>query len=250
MAPALAGERQRTMTDEQRQELEVLARLVRERKIDRRRLIQATAAIGLTSTAAGAAMTRVSSAAAQQSDKLLATVSTSSNQPGSATSTRSSTRTPRAGRPSPASTSRWPSQPDDRRARALAGHRMGVQRGQHELTFTLREGVKWSDGEAFTAKDVEFTFDYLAKTKRSPAPRACAASSAFLDEIEAPDDKTSSFNFTRSSPPVSTTSPADDRARAHLEGRRRSGHVHQREPGRHRPIHRDRPASKISTTKC
>jgi peptide/nickel transport system substrate-binding protein len=31
-----------------------------------------------------------------------------------------------------------------------------------ELSITLREGVEWSDGEAFTADDVKFTFDMVA----------------------------------------------------------------------------------------
>ena len=34
------------------------------------------------------------------------------------------------------------------------------------LTFTIRQGVKWSDGQAFTAKDVAFTFNLL---KQFPA---------------------------------------------------------------------------------
>jgi ABC-type transport system substrate-binding protein len=33
-----------------------------------------------------------------------------------------------------------------------------------ELSITLREGVRWSDGEAFTADDVKFTFDMLRET--------------------------------------------------------------------------------------
>ncbi|WP_420243254.1 ABC transporter substrate-binding protein [Roseiterribacter gracilis] len=32
-----------------------------------------------------------------------------------------------------------------------------------KLTFTLRDGVKWSDGQAFTSKDVAFTFELLRK---------------------------------------------------------------------------------------
>ncbi len=32
-----------------------------------------------------------------------------------------------------------------------------------EWTFTLRDGVKWQDGQAFTADDVVFTFDYITK---------------------------------------------------------------------------------------
>ncbi|MFP8908165.1 ABC transporter substrate-binding protein [Streptomyces atacamensis] len=34
-----------------------------------------------------------------------------------------------------------------------------------ELSVTLREGVKWSDGEAFTADDVVFTLDMISKYK-------------------------------------------------------------------------------------
>ncbi|RJS84787.1 peptide ABC transporter substrate-binding protein, partial [Methanophagales archaeon] len=34
-------------------------------------------------------------------------------------------------------------------------------------TFHLHEGVKWHDGEPFTAKDVQFTFDYIKKHKTS-----------------------------------------------------------------------------------
>ncbi len=34
--------------------------------------------------------------------------------------------------------------------------------GATKLTFDIRDGVKWSDGQAFTAKDVAFTFN-LAK---------------------------------------------------------------------------------------
>ena len=38
-------------------------------------------------------------------------------------------------------------------------HRWNEQTTQ--LTITIREDVKWSDGEPFTAEDVKFTFDYL-----------------------------------------------------------------------------------------
>ncbi|MDT0268049.1 ABC transporter substrate-binding protein [Streptomyces sp. DSM 44915] len=34
-----------------------------------------------------------------------------------------------------------------------------------ELSITLREGVEWSDGEAFTADDVKFTFDMLRENE-------------------------------------------------------------------------------------
>ena len=41
---------------------------------------------------------------------------------------------------------------------------------------------------------------------------------------------------------------AEHRPGAHLEGHRGSGDLHQREPGRHRPVHRDRRRSRTSTT--
>jgi peptide/nickel transport system substrate-binding protein len=33
--------------------------------------------------------------------------------------------------------------------------------GGRSITFTIRPGVKWNDGSAFTAQDVKFTFDYV-----------------------------------------------------------------------------------------
>ena len=44
-----------------------------------------------------------------------------------------------------------------------------------DLTFTLQEGVKWHDGQPFTAKDVVCTFDLLTgkgenKLRRNPRP--------------------------------------------------------------------------------
>jgi peptide/nickel transport system substrate-binding protein len=62
------------------------------------------------------------------------------------------------------------------------------------LTFKLRPGVKWSDGQAFTAKDVTFTFDLLAK---NPA-LLNNIGSILTDNIEswsAPDETTVVFKF-------------------------------------------------------
>jgi peptide/nickel transport system substrate-binding protein len=61
------------------------------------------------------------------------------------------------------------------------------------LTFTIRDGVKWSDGEAFTASDVAFTFNLV---KTAPGITAGAALSAltgdaaYIDSITAPDAQT------------------------------------------------------------
>jgi peptide/nickel transport system substrate-binding protein len=62
------------------------------------------------------------------------------------------------------------------------------------LTFKLRQGVKWSDGQPFTAKDVLFTFDLL---KNNPALLNNIGSilTDNIDNWNAPDDTTIVFNF-------------------------------------------------------
>ena len=62
------------------------------------------------------------------------------------------------------------------------------------LTFKLHAGVKWSDGQPFTAKDVVFTFNLLKKTPGltgSGLRRIERAGSSFA----APDDSTVVFTI-------------------------------------------------------
>ncbi|WP_018867492.1 MULTISPECIES: peptide-binding protein [unclassified Thioalkalivibrio] len=62
-----------------------------------------------------------------------------------------------------------------------------------ELTFRLRSGPQFSDGEPLTAEDVEFTFDFLM-TDAIAVPR----SRAFLEKVEAVeavDERTVRFVF-------------------------------------------------------
>ena len=62
-----------------------------------------------------------------------------------------------------------------------------------KLTFTTRDGVKWSDGQPFTAKDVAFTFN-LFKDKKGLQGNASGVWE-YLDSVTATDDKTVDFNF-------------------------------------------------------
>jgi peptide/nickel transport system substrate-binding protein len=54
------------------------------------------------------------------------------------------------------------------------------------ITFTLREGVKWSDGEPFTATDVAYTFELQ---------KEIAGGYEYLDSVEATDELTVEFDF-------------------------------------------------------
>ncbi|MCW5720109.1 MAG: ABC transporter substrate-binding protein [Devosia sp.] len=62
---------------------------------------------------------------------------------------------------------------------------------QLALTFTMRDGVTWSDGTPLTAKDVAFTFN-LVKTHPALDLRAVWPG---LESVEAIDDKTVRFTY-------------------------------------------------------
>lgn len=67
-----------------------------------------------------------------------------------------------------------------------------------ELTFQLREGVKWSDGEPFTSKDVVYTFDLLKNTPGLTGMGLIAvAEGGYIESVSAPDDLTVVFKFNR-----------------------------------------------------
>jgi peptide/nickel transport system substrate-binding protein len=59
------------------------------------------------------------------------------------------------------------------------------------LVFTMRDGVKWNDGQAFTAKDVEFTFNMIKQHKALDLRGLWR----YLASVTAPDDKTAEFKF-------------------------------------------------------
>ena len=59
------------------------------------------------------------------------------------------------------------------------------------VEFTLRDGLKWSDGKALTAKDVVFTFNYVQK---NPALDFVSVWN-ILDKVEAVDEHTVKFSL-------------------------------------------------------
>jgi len=61
-------------------------------------------------------------------------------------------------------------------------------------TFKLRQGVKWQDGEPFTAADVVFTYDYIIKNELA----AFTSYTTGIDKVEAVDPLT--VRFTCSEP--------------------------------------------------
>ncbi|MEZ4521974.1 MAG: peptide ABC transporter substrate-binding protein [Thermomicrobiales bacterium] len=67
-----------------------------------------------------------------------------------------------------------------------------VAEDQSSVTWKLREGVVWHDGEPFTADDVVFTFEYLS----DPATNATTLGFySDIDTVEALDDYTVQINF-------------------------------------------------------
>lgn len=64
--------------------------------------------------------------------------------------------------------------------------------GNDTLTFTTRRGVTWSDGTAFSAADVAFTFNYL---KKYPALDTSSIWKTTLTSVTAPDSDTVVFKF-------------------------------------------------------
>jgi peptide/nickel transport system substrate-binding protein len=64
------------------------------------------------------------------------------------------------------------------------------------LTFTLHSGVKWSDGQPFTAKDVVFTFNlFKSATGLDGSALQAMGQGGYIDSVTAKDDTTVVFTF-------------------------------------------------------
>ncbi len=74
-----------------------------------------------------------------------------------------------------------------------------VKDGGQKYVFQLREDVKWSDGESFTAEDVVFTYEYI---KDFPAMGAndLALKNGIVDEVNALSDYEVEFSLTNPNP--------------------------------------------------
>ncbi len=62
-----------------------------------------------------------------------------------------------------------------------------------QVTFTLKEGVLWSDGEPFTANDVIFTWQWVTNPDNASVN---TDTWGIIESIEAPDDHTAVITFT------------------------------------------------------
>ena len=67
-----------------------------------------------------------------------------------------------------------------------------------QVTFTIRQNVKWKDSQPFTADDVAFTFNLM---KQYPAADGLGVWS-FLKDVTAPDPNTVVMTFQKAYPPV------------------------------------------------
>jgi peptide/nickel transport system substrate-binding protein len=70
-----------------------------------------------------------------------------------------------------------------------------------KLTFTIRQGVKWNDGQPFSANDVAFTFNEI---KKYPAADTNGVWS-YLSDVTAPDANTVVMTFQKAYPPELVT---------------------------------------------
>ena len=73
----------------------------------------------------------------------------------------------------------------------------GVEADGKSVTWKLKQGVKWGDGEPFTAADVVFTYEYVINPK---VKSTSAASYADIDKIEAVGDYTVKIHFKQVNP--------------------------------------------------
>jgi peptide/nickel transport system substrate-binding protein len=186
------------MTDEQLRTMETVRRLVHEGKIDRRRLFQTAAALGLTGAVGGTALATSNPSAMAQDNGDLNLVTISQEQQATWIKNFNPLNS--------ADTSRWPTQGGIYEPMAIHSTPQGVlnpwladswefSEDGLTLTFHLHPGVNWSDGTPLTAQDVKFTFDLLMSNDALVGTGAIRTALPRLASVEAPDDATVVFTF-------------------------------------------------------
>jgi peptide/nickel transport system substrate-binding protein len=73
----------------------------------------------------------------------------------------------------------------------------GVAEDGMSVTYKLKEGVLWSDGEPFTAEDVRFTWEY---TTDEAATTVTIATYSVITDVEVIDDYTVTLHFAEPNP--------------------------------------------------
>ena len=73
----------------------------------------------------------------------------------------------------------------------------GVAEDGKSVTWKLKQGVKWSDGQLFTAQDVVFTHQFLSNPK---VGAVSAGTYQVVESVEAIDDYTVKVNFKEVNP--------------------------------------------------
>jgi peptide/nickel transport system substrate-binding protein len=74
--------------------------------------------------------------------------------------------------------------------------------GYKTLTFTIRSGVKWSDGQPFSAKDVEYTFNAMKSDKAIDLNALWAADGGPLTSVTLKGTDQVVFTFNKPSQPI------------------------------------------------
>jgi peptide/nickel transport system substrate-binding protein len=70
----------------------------------------------------------------------------------------------------------------------------GVSEDGKTITYKLRPGVKWADGEPMTCEDVKFSYEYIMKPENQVSSRA---GFELVDDVECPDDLTAVVHYSQ-----------------------------------------------------
>ncbi|MDP9365355.1 MAG: ABC transporter substrate-binding protein [Chloroflexota bacterium] len=196
-----------------KEELDVLAEQLAKRQIDRRQLMQRAAALGVSASALGSVAAARPAAAQDQGATGQAGGVMTVSQEQQATWVRNFNPFN-----SENSGARWPTHAgiyeplvvyNTAKGEIVPWLATGYQFSDDNmtLTFTIREGVQWSDGEPFTARDVAFTHNMFREHEGEGLVSTSGATAAwgetgYLSDVQAPDDRTVVFTFNRAFTPA------------------------------------------------